>query len=243
MFKYKEFDLLKLQFYQIYLRLIIRMKYFFIRFKRVTLTGDQLVACYTLGYRDFSYTVIQHANLKGANLNCANFFNAKLDYSNFENTDLKGCNFKWARLHGINFKNSNLTQADFDGADLSDSTLLFAILTQTNFTNSNLQRTNFIGSERSLTKFERADIDSADIIFNRNKRPQLPLSLKNQEESNVAIKYKQVLFFFSQLRLQAFNKKTKNILELNHDLFQHIIKFLTIKDRCACYYSYQLNNF
>ena len=68
------------------------------------------------------------ANLSGANLSCANLYDADLSDANLSCANLYGANLSCANLSGANLSGANLSGADLYGADLSGANLSCANL-------------------------------------------------------------------------------------------------------------------
>ena len=75
------------------------------------MTGEELIAKYKAGERDFRYADLSYANLRGANMSYANLSGANLSYA-----DLRGANLSEADLSYANLRGANLSEADLRGA-------------------------------------------------------------------------------------------------------------------------------
>lgn len=84
-------------------------------------------------FADFSQTTLASVDLRGRELEGANFDDCDIQQGNFVESRLKGARFKGARLRnadftradlrGANFHRANLRGANFDGADLAGAWL------------------------------------------------------------------------------------------------------------------------
>ena len=95
------------------------------------------------------------ANLRGADLRCAELSNANLRYA-----DLRGANLRYADLRGADLSNADLSNANLSNADLSN-----ADLSNANLSNSDLRYANLRGAD-----LRGADLRCADNI------PLIPFS-------------------------------------------------------------------
>ena len=78
------------------------------------MTGEELIAKYKAGERDFRYADLSYANLRGANMSYADLSGANLSEADLSGADLSGANLRDTNLSG-----ANLSRADLSGADLS----------------------------------------------------------------------------------------------------------------------------
>ncbi|EJF9945086.1 pentapeptide repeat-containing protein [Listeria monocytogenes] len=88
------------------------------------------LSCANLSYADLSYADLRRANLRGANLSYAN-----LSYADLRRADLSGAN-----LRGANLRRANLSYADLSCADLSCANLRVANLSYADLSYANLRR-------------------------------------------------------------------------------------------------------
>ena len=79
------------------------------------------------------------ADLRDADLRCANLSNADLRCANLSNADLRGADLFGANLRGANLSDANLRNADLFGANLSDANLRDADLFGANLRGANLR--------------------------------------------------------------------------------------------------------
>lgn len=87
------------------------------------LTVENLRERYDSGIRDFANVDLRGQNLKGQNLQEANFSGAKLQRANFSEAKLQGCDFCDARLQEANFSKAELVEAKFNNAETGMSFL------------------------------------------------------------------------------------------------------------------------
>ena len=98
------------------------------------------------------------ADLRDADLRCANLSNADLRCANLSNADLRGADLfgadlRGADLFGANLRCANLSNADLRGANLSDADLFGANLRGANLRNADLRNADLC----------RADLCGADL--------------------------------------------------------------------------------
>ena len=91
------------------------------------------------------------ANLSNADLRCANLRNADLRCANLSDADLRGADLFGANLRGANLSDANLRNADLfganlRGANLSDADLFGANLRGANLRNADLRNADLCGA-------------------------------------------------------------------------------------------------
>jgi len=135
--------------------------------------------------RDFSRSLLRHAQLQSVDLSDAklaeaNLHSAALDFAGLERADLRGAQFYWgtaartrfdgAQLSGAHFDNIRAGGASFEGAslvgtslfsaDLSGAKLRNADLTGANLTGANLTGVDLTGAILTNTKVDAAIVDN-----------------------------------------------------------------------------------
>ncbi len=92
------------------------------------MTGEELLAEYAGGRRDFRGTVLAGVDLSGLYARGANLTGADLTDANLTDADLSGANLTRAYLSDADLIHANLTGADLTGADLFGANLTGANL-------------------------------------------------------------------------------------------------------------------
>jgi uncharacterized protein YjbI with pentapeptide repeats len=82
------------------------------RLRRWEISGDEFLAAYAAGERDFALANLYDANLESANLIRANLYGANLESTNLESANLESANLIRANLYDANLKSAkNLINA------------------------------------------------------------------------------------------------------------------------------------
>jgi serine/threonine-protein kinase len=118
------------------------------------ISGDELLAAYAKGRRDFSNHDLSAASLAKSTLTGANFHQAKLVKTNLHGANLFNADFGRASLHRAILKNANLARAylshaDLQGADLRGADLSYAYLSHANLRGANLCGADLTGAKIS----------------------------------------------------------------------------------------------
>ena len=100
----------------------------------------------------FIGSLLNGANLRGADCRTADFSNADMDRVILSDANLSGAN-----LRGANLSRANLDRADLTGADLTGATLNGTALTRTNLTNAIFGETDFYEAVFNSTLMSGAD--------------------------------------------------------------------------------------
>lgn len=111
-------------------------------------TGEELIAAYENGDRNFAYLNIKDADLQNADLSESDFSAAV-----FDNVNLELANLSKSNMEGAEIKNSQLYSSDFNG-----------IYGDVGFNSCNLKLANFSGAELQYSFFEICDLSDASFI-------------------------------------------------------------------------------
>ena len=124
---------------------------------------DADLRCANLSNADLRCANLSNADLRGAdlfgaNLRCANLSNADLRCANLSNADLRGADLFGANLRGANLSDANLRNADLFGANLRGANLSDADLFGANLRGANLRNADLRNADLC-----RADLCGASI--------------------------------------------------------------------------------
>jgi uncharacterized protein YjbI with pentapeptide repeats len=112
------------------------------------------------------------ANLRGANLRLANLMGANLRLANLSDANLMGANLRDANLMGANLRDANLSDANLMGANLRDANLRLANLSGADLRGANLRLANLSDANLSNAKSNsvcRMDFGGWSICIRENE--------------------------------------------------------------------------
>ncbi len=107
--------------------------------------------------------LINHANLKFANLRGSSLKRAKLAWANFESADLEEANLEGASIWSSNLQYANLIGANLEKTHLEGSNLKFARLVRANFKRASLTGANLKETTCKEADFTGANLQDADL--------------------------------------------------------------------------------
>ncbi len=120
----------------------------------LTVLGRRLISLKREGPEhqlDLSYTHLQGANLRDANLNHATFIGANLFGANLWGAKLHNVSFLWANLEGASLWSAQLQGATFNGATLRSASFVGAILEGALLANADLRNSMSLETEQIKT--------------------------------------------------------------------------------------------
>jgi hypothetical protein len=91
------------------------------RLRRWEISGDEFLAAYAAGERDFALANLYDANLESANLIRANLYDANLESANLIRANLYGANLESTNLESANLESANLIRANLYDANLKSA--------------------------------------------------------------------------------------------------------------------------
>ena len=103
------------------------------------------------------------ANLRGADLRCADLSNANLRYADLRGANLRYADLRGADLSNADLSNANLSNADLSNADLSNANLSNADLRYANLRGANLRCADLRGADLRCADLRGADLRGADL--------------------------------------------------------------------------------
>jgi uncharacterized protein YjbI with pentapeptide repeats len=104
---------------------------------------------------------LQEANFRGAQLQKARFDNVQLQGANFSDAQLQGATFMGAQLQGANFPRAQLQEVNFAVAQLQGANFIDAQLQGATFFGAKLQKANFRGAQLQEAGFQGAQLQEA----------------------------------------------------------------------------------
>lgn len=120
-----------------------------------TFKGDNIEAI----LKEHGYDCLHDADLRYADLRCANLHGACL-----HDADLRDAYLGCANLHGADLSHANLSHADLSGADLSDADLRYADLSHADLSDANhvqlsIAKTSILPDEGDIIGWKKAYVD------------------------------------------------------------------------------------
>ena len=109
---------------------------------------------------------LQSANLRDADLRCADLQYANLQDADLRCADLQYANLQYANLRNADLQSVNLRCANLHGANLQDADLQYANLQYANLRNADLQSVNLRNADLQDANLRNADLRNAKNIPN-----------------------------------------------------------------------------
>jgi uncharacterized protein YjbI with pentapeptide repeats len=171
---------------------------------------------------DLSRAILTEANLEGANfkeakLDWTKFYKANLSSANFsgvdlQSADLRGANLKNANLEKADFRMKSLYGIDFRGANLKEADLTNAQFLETNLEGANLCKTNF--SSVDFRNFSFQELNLTGAIFIKSDLSGASLRGSNLKSANFT-DAKLVRADFCKASLENAIFKNADLIEAN----------------------------
>jgi len=121
--------------------------------RRAIERGQEFIARYQAGERDFCGENLERSDLHGADLNSVNLCGANLSKADLRGADLRGADLIGAVLHRADLCGANLSKADLRGADLYVASLRGA----------DLRGADLRGANMPWASLHEADLRGADL--------------------------------------------------------------------------------
>ena len=120
-----------------------------------TLEGDNIEAI----LKEHGYDCLHDADLRYADLRCANLHGACLYDADLRDAYLGCANLSHANLHGADLGYADLSHANLHGADLSDADLSHANLSDANHVQLSIAKTSILPDEGDIIGWKKAYVD------------------------------------------------------------------------------------